>query len=517
MNEEEIQRNIEEALAINTSVDEPPSNEPKRTIFESIRSFNFYNDVTKVIRFNSYFKKLGFERVNVCGEFKIHTFYPQLTLMINPTLILSNDDDVGREYEQLTSKNIKRRETTFDLWDKFFLGKKGYLGLRAHTIIQRSGKEEVKPIKVEYEGKELMLGQYLKERNIVMLFINPFNTDYTTENNEYLELVLKIFEDKMKDVELNKVDVTEKMKNAFVDKFKREINNKLSEVKESLKYSEDEINNLQANMLRAIRNSQLNRKQIEGLISFSTSTDDTIKKAIEEVKKLPFVKDVRLTGSGIGLDVGKVNINYKGEDVYIGDFYLIISPDGIKVYCKNPIISRDGLEVSHPHIDGNHNCYGGERENKIMEFLSTFELQKLVFYVYMFLKTYTPNDSYNNLSMWVRDDLQRRTEERIENDDDISNADFQGDYFQERSRRDNGNGDDDENHFDDEDDRNSDDDDYDNEENEREFVGDCENCGDSIYGDSESYISNDDGHFCCRECLNDWTRNRDENRIDNNR
>jgi hypothetical protein len=504
MNEEEINRMINEAVGVATSKDEINLSEPKRTIFENIRNFNFYNDVTKVIRFNSYFKKLGFERVNQCEEFKIHTFYPQLTLMINPTLILQDDDNVGRESEQLTTKNIRRRETTFDLWDKFFCGKKGYLGLRAHTIIQRSGKEEIKPIKVEYEGKELMLGQYLKERNIVMLFINPFNTDFTTENNEYLELVLKLFEDKMKDVELIKVDVTEKMKNAFVDKFKKEINNKLSEVKESLRYNEDEINNLQTNMLRAIRNSQLNRKQIEGLISFSTSTDDTIKKAIEEVKELPFVKDVRLTGSGIGLDVGKVNINYKGEDVYIGDFYLIISPDGIKVYCRNPIISRDGLEVSHPHIDGNHNCYGGERENKIMEFLSTFELKKLVFFVYMFLKTYTPNDSYNNLSMWVREDLQRKKEEQIEDKDVIiSNADFQGDYFQERSRRDNGNDGEDENYFDDDEERNGD------EENEDEYMGECRNCGDSVYEYSDDRVSDDnDNLFCSRNCLNDYRNNR---------
>jgi len=503
MDNEEIEiqreRDIVEALAIDTSIDEPILNEPKRTIFEGIRGFNFYNDVSKVIRFNSYFKELGFERVNVCNEFKIHTFYPQLTLMINPTLILQSEEDVNREYEQLTSKSIRRREITFDLWDKFFLGKKGYLGLRAHTIIQRSGKEEIKPINVEYEGKELMLGQYLKEKNIVMLYINPFNTDFSTENNEYLELVLKLFKDKMKDVELKKVDVTEKMKNAFVDKFKTEINNKLSEVKESLKYNEDEIDNHQASILKAIRNSQLNRKQIEGLISFSTSTDDTIKKAIEEVKKLPFVKDIRLTGSGIGLDVGKINITYKGEDVYIGDFYLIISPDGIKVYCKNPIISRDGMEISHPHIDGNHNCYGGEREQKILEFLSTFELQKLVFYVYMFLKTYTPNDSYNNLSMWVSD-LQRNQSQEIKSEDDVSTADFQGDYFQERSRRGN---EENVNYFDDEDDRNRNEDDED-EDNEDNYIGECRNCGENIYDYSENRMSDDnDNLFCCRECLND--------------
>lgn len=477
----------------------PITLEPIRTIFEGVRGFNFGRDTTKIIKYNAYFKKLGFERVNLGREFGIHTFYPQLTLMLNPTLVISNDDEVGMDYDNLTGKSICRRETTFDLWDKFFYGKKGYLGLRAHTIIKRCGKEEVKPLKVEYEGKELMLGQYLKERNIVLLYINPFNTDFTTENNEYLELVLKLFEEKMKEITLEKVDVTEKMKNAFVEKFKREITQKLNEVRENLRYSENEIDESQMRIVRAIRNAQLNRKQIEGLISFSTSTDERIKTAIEEVKGLTFVKNVRLTSGGIGIDVGKIVINHNGEEVYIGDFYLIISPEGIKAYCKNPILSLDGIEVSHPHIDGNHNCYGGEREDKIIEYLSTFELKRLVFYLHMFLTTYTANDSYNSLSMWTREDLKRKDIREIEDDKDVSVADFQGDYLQESNdngRRNHGHAD-----YDDEEDEDNEDEDNDDDHRD-DYVGCCDNCGDNIYSEENSnYISNDDGLYCCEECM----------------
>jgi hypothetical protein len=476
--------------------------EPKRTIFESIGDFNFYGNVERVIRFNSYFSKLGFERVNTNKEFGIHTFYPQLTLMINPTLVLQNDSSfvANEDFNTFTKFSIQRREPTFDLWDRYFYGKEGYLGLRSHHIIKQS-KEEVKPLKIEFEGKELMLGQYLKERNIVMLYINPFNTDYSVENNKYLELVLKLFEGKMNNIKLEKVDVAEKMKLAFIEKFKSEINDKLSEVRNGLKYNEDEINNLQSNLIKTIRNATLNRKQIEGLIAFSTNTDDTIKKAIEEVKQLPFVKNIRLTGSGIGLDVGSIKIKYKDEEVYIGDFYLIISPDGIKVYCKNPILNNENIEISHPHIDGNNNCYGGERENKIIEYLSTFDLKKLVFFVYMFLKTYTSGDSYNNLDMWCREDLQRRKTREIKNEEDISSADFQGDYFQER--RDRGTED---NHFGD---NNEEDEEDENNDGDNDYVGDCDNCGDNIYSnDNDSYINNDDGLFCCDECVSNY-RNRD--------
>jgi len=465
--------------------------EPKRTIFERIHDFNFYGNVERVIRFNSYFSKLGFERVNINKEFGIHTFYPQLTLMINPTLVLQNDNEVTNEYNTFTKLLISRTEPN---WYKYFSGKRGFLNLISHHIIKKSD-EEVKPLKIDFEGKELILGQYLKERNIIMLYINPFNTDYTTENNEYLDLVLKVFEDKMKEITLVKADVTEKMKFAFIEKFKTEVNNKLTEVKNNLKYNEDEINNLQSSLVRTIRNATLSRKQIEGLILFSTNTDDTIKKAVEEVKQLPFVKNVRLTGSGISLDVGSIKIKYKDEEVYIGDFYLIISPDGIKVYCKNPILNSENMEISHPHIDGNNNCYGSEREQKIIEYLSTFDLKKLVFFIYMFLNTYTAGDTYNSLDMWCREDLKRRDTKEIVNEEDISSANFQGDYFQ--SIHDNGNGD---NHFGD----NNEDD-----EDEDDYEGECDNCGDSIYRHSNGdYLSNDDGLFCCEDCLSSY-RNRD--------
>jgi hypothetical protein len=477
--------------------------EPKRTIFEDIKDFNFNRDVTRILMFNSYFKDMGFERVNNNKEFSIYTYYPQLTLMINPALVLQEDRNIetGEEFNCFTSDyiNSRRSDTTYDLWDNYLKGKKGYLGLRSHYIIKRRN-EEVKPIKIEFQDKELILGHYIKERNIVLLYISPFYTNYSEENNEYLELMLKVFQEKMKDIKLEKVDVAEKMKNAFIEKFKETINNKLKEIKGNLKYGEDEINNLQVSLLRAIRNSQLNRKQIEGLVAFSTNTDTTIKKAIEELKQLPFVSNIRLMSGGIYLDVGRISINHNDEEVYIGDFYLIISPDGVKVYCKNPILNLEGIETSHPHIDGNHNCYGGEREQKILEYLSTFDLKRLVYFIYMFLKTYTANDCYNSLPMWSRQDLKRRNPEEVKDEEDFSKADFKGDYYQEPSDRGRH-----EAHEDD-------DDDSDEEEND-DYIGDCHNCGDSIYESSEYYITDGDDYFCGQSCKDEHDDN--ENRDDN--
>ena len=61
--------------------------ERKRTIFEKLNKFSFDGNLVNIIKFNSYFKKIGFERVNMCETFSTNTYYPQITLMIIPTEI----------------------------------------------------------------------------------------------------------------------------------------------------------------------------------------------------------------------------------------------------------------------------------------------------------------------------------------------------------------------------------------------------------------------------------------------
>lgn len=467
--------------------------EPKRTVFEDLRSggnFNFYNDVGKIIKFNSYFSKLGFERVNMKKDFRIHTYYPQLTLMICPLLRLLNLND---DLNPLTPSHLKlkREEVSGDnmnLWANWFNDKKGYIGMNSFYTIKATD-EKIEPLYADLKQKKLLLGQYLTERNIVILYINPFYTNIREQNNEYLDLILKTFEDEIKRVALKKVDVSEKMKIALIENFKEEINRKITDIREEVIGNENSINELQISLIRNIKTAQLNRKQIEGLISFEMNTDSSIKKALEEIKELPFVKNVCLTNLGVGMDIGRITINHNDKEVYIGDFYLIISPNGIKAYCKNPILNRENLEIAHPHIDGNNNCYGGEREQKIIEYLSTFELKKLVFFIYMFLKTYTSNDCYNQISMWEREDLRRRKTAQIDNGNDIINASFQGDYFQEKE--DNGRGDGIE-------------EDEEDEPDEPDFLCECAECGNSIYV-NDDYCEGDIEHrFCSNYCRREY-------------
>ena len=82
----------------------------KRTIFEDLRSFNFYRNTILILKMNSLFKSLGFERVNTFKNFDIYTYYPQMTLMFCPNMVLPTDD-ILIENAQFTTKNVNSRTT----------------------------------------------------------------------------------------------------------------------------------------------------------------------------------------------------------------------------------------------------------------------------------------------------------------------------------------------------------------------------------------------------------------------
>lgn len=441
--------------------------ERKRTIFEDTNSFNFNGNLSHIMKFNSYFKKLGFERVNIGRRFSTNTYYPQITLMVRPEVLLTHDSDaisLNQEFP-LTMWNVQRGDVNFELWGKYFSKMNGYSGMNSHKVIKKS-KEPIKDMTITFEGKELILGQYLPERNVVLLYINIFNTDLGQENNVYLETCLKIIEDTIKTFDIKKVNVIEKMKLVIVENFKKEINNKIDGLKDNVRYSENEYSTLNRTIVSLMKTIEVNRKELNGLVAFSSNTDEVIKKEIEDVRTLPFVKKAILTSEGVFLDVGKIFIKHREEDIYIGDFYITINPDEIKIFCKNPILDKDNMECHHPHIDRNNTCYGDERRRKINEYLANFELKKLTFYLYLFLKSYTPDDCYNSLSMWVREDVKRRRKKIQIQRDDV-NMEFEGDYFSSREDRgdDDDNYDSDDNNDDDNDEDRDDDDNYDEDGN----------------------------------------------------
>jgi hypothetical protein len=203
-----------------------------------------------------------------------------------------------------------------------------------------------------------------------------------------------------------------KLDKKVIDKFKKEFMQALVSKKRAISDYEKQLSYYKENIIQKMIKINMLRVEYENLKKYTTNINPLIKKQIEEIKSLPFVEDIKITETGIKIDVGKVNILYLQKEVYIGDFIIKITPSGVQIECKNPLLLReDGItyHLAHPHISEEGNiCYGDERAEKIEEYFAQFELKKLVLFVYLFLKSYNPNDNYNPITDWTNKNIKRK-------------------------------------------------------------------------------------------------------------
>ena len=191
-----------------------------------------------------------------------------------------------------------------------------------------------------------------------------------------------------------------------LEQFKKEIQSNIISHERDIKDLYRRKKDTEKNLIYCIKHLDLRKKEIKHLKEYDKNIDTSIQIQIEEIKKLPFVKGLKFTSNGISVDVGSIDINYKNNDYYIGDFTILITPYGVEIKNRNPVIvTNDGYKeiYEHPHMSDDDICFGGERTQKINEFISNFQLKQLVYMVYLFLKTYTDRDYYSPISKFNKD------------------------------------------------------------------------------------------------------------------
>jgi hypothetical protein len=207
----------------------------------------------------------------------------------------------------------------------------------------------------------------------------------------------------------------------LIEGFKKEIDNQIIVFEKDLKTLSKSSKDYETYLITSLKNLDLKKRQIQDLKKFGRDINHSIKEQIKEIEQLPFVKGVRLTPKGISIDVGKVDINYRNDNIYIGDFTITITPSGVEVKNRKPIIIKDEYHyervLEHPHIDNKDRkyiCYGGERQVKINEYLAKFQLKQLVYMVYLFLKTYSERDKYWKITYWAQEAKRKVRKQKAE-------------------------------------------------------------------------------------------------------
>jgi hypothetical protein len=141
----------------------------------------------------------------------------------------------------------------------------------------------------------------------------------------------------------------------------------------------------------------MNNTSIDSLKKFMSDFPADFEKRIKEIRELPFIKNVDVIPEGIKIDYGETYIEFNKRNYYIGNIYVVLTPDEIKVY--NTDNCKEGYP--HPHATEDHKPCFGNTSTEVYKLLFDMNFKKLAFMISQYLKTYSPTGvPYQNISNW---------------------------------------------------------------------------------------------------------------------
>ena len=345
-----------------------------------------------ILKFNSELKKLGFKQVILRRHDRIDkdSLKKELTIFFNPNY------DCGLNY----SERNYRRDSYRDLID-YLMCLGGSSSSSYYYSLNRNCFEEQVELKIKYKEKIYTIGEYLPTRNIVILYFYPYleNWSLGQENKYILQLVDWIKEVVIK-YKIKEQDIAVLKEKIFIAKFTKSINNQILNTQNQMESDKNHIEEYKPKIAEWYNGLVTSKMVLYNLKNMLENIKGSLLEKIEEIKKLKFVTKVELTEEGIILEFQKIFIKVKGKDIEMGDYIITLMSSNIKIVNKNPVKYKGDIYHSC-HINENAICFGGEK-TMAYELLGKMELKKLTHFLYLYLKSYNPEDTYLSMNYWIK-------------------------------------------------------------------------------------------------------------------
>lgn len=354
-----------------------------------------------VLKLKSILEKANITKVLYEQKIDDDTYFDDLTLIIRPMYQRESRDYNLNDY---SSSNVITK-----LYNK--INKlKGWAGTtRMRTYIGSDRKEIMINVGTMMSKAEIEIGCYIPDRNALILYYDIIGTErsYQTENDVLFFFVNHLV-DFMKKARVKKKNLKGVVEKRTIEQFSVIIKDEIRNKENDNEVQKANIETGERLIVNAIKKIALNDTELESVKKMLGNVKNYIQKQVEDIKRLDFVKSVDLTAEGMKINVGDIFIRHQGENIYIGEFTMIIKPKKIKIVNNDHL--KGDINYIHPHIDtGGTICYGS-RKTDILKLLAQNEFKKLVHILYLYLKSYTEGDSYSNISYWR--DIQENSSKR---------------------------------------------------------------------------------------------------------
>lgn len=368
---------------------------PLKNLF---RNYSYYGEIDKVPditkKLIKCFNKYNIAEINIGKSFSQNESVKfDLELVIYPT-----PDGCREELESGYESRLK----TFLFDEKLTTEKeKDNISIFNSYKFKSFPKEKI----IEIKLKNMLIGHYYIERNLITLYFNPFTTFKSSIFDEDVSIVWKEIFEVFKKLKVHKEDVDKIQEKFFIAEFLKNTGDKLSTIKSDKKAQISQISTYENNIRSAItRYDELCND--EAFIQQTISNKG--KGLFQEAKKLnnlPFVEKVKI-------ESGKIDIKFKPTFIPIpkmirsdsgknyGKRYMWIGAIGFKISANYFEVYGDVNIAGHCHPHGSSYpqgtpCFGdGDGRNKIYSLLSQNKFYDLGKMLWFWIKTYKNNGAY---------------------------------------------------------------------------------------------------------------------------
>lgn len=343
-----------------------------------------------ILNFSGRLKKLGFKKCYL-EELSVNrdTLQDELTIAFSPSL-----------YGVERTEHNARRDSFVQLRD-YLMSLSGSPGnFSYYYALKRYETSDQVELKVRYDNKLYIIGHYVKSMNLALIYFPLDGVNWALgKDNEYINFILSQLEELAKNIKFEEVDVTEIKKQRMISRYTQVIEKKLDRCKDELRNSESKIEEFKRGLVEATNSVSLNKFAVIGLEKMLKDVNKSLLDQIEDIRKLKFVKNVELTTEGIKIWFEKISIKVKEKDIEMGDYEIILFQDKIRITNAQPVRYQHTTYHSC-HISGDNICFGSQN-SMAYDLLGKLELKKLVHFLYLYLKSYNPEDTYLSMNYWI--------------------------------------------------------------------------------------------------------------------
>lgn len=344
---------------------------------------------SNLFKFKSKLGKLGIKKIKNRADLNQELIEKELTLYIRPY------------YNDFDSTSRRTSRDSFKDFYNHLMSLGGSEGYSEYTQLKQGVIETQEILKVKFKGKKFSIGDYIRERNIVIICVPlALNNFKLGDKYEYLDFYIKCVEEVFKTYKIKEENTEGIAKRQLLKRYLEFGQRNLKEKKNALISAKDSLESCTKEVIQFTARIRYLNLDIESIKSILGNLEDSIIEQLEELKNLKFLKEAILTENGIKLSFEKIFIKVKGKDIEMGEYEILLKPKEFEIINKQPV-EYEGDTFHSCHVQDKAICFG-DGNTLAYELLGKMELKKLAHFLHIFLKTYNPEDNFLSMNYWIK-------------------------------------------------------------------------------------------------------------------